>query len=182
MRRRPMPNRTDGLLMKNPECKTESPVTVEPSRPEDRTAIGEITAQAGVFTGEEKDSVFELFDAHLQSPDSGYEWLSARTGGCVAGFACFGPTPLAQGAYDLYWICTDRERRGRGVGRALFAAMEADIRNRHGRLLMIWTSGGEQYLPASKFYQDLGCESSARIRDYYRPGEDLVVFIKYFSS
>jgi ribosomal protein S18 acetylase RimI-like enzyme len=154
---------------------------VETSRPEEREAIGEITQRAAVFTREEKTSVFELFDAHLQASDSGYEWFSARIGGRLAGFACYGPTPLAEGAYDLYWICTDREYQGRGVGRALFSAMETEIRNRKGRLLMIWTSGGKEYIPASKFYKGMGCETSARIRDYYKPGEDLVVFVKYFN-
>jgi ribosomal protein S18 acetylase RimI-like enzyme len=161
---------------------SDTQIHVETSRPEDREAIGEIARQAGVFTKEEEASVFELFDAHRHSSDSGYEWFSARAGERVVGFACYGPTPLAQGAYDLYWICTDRENQGKGVGRALFSAMDAEIRARKGRLMMIWTSGGEAYLPAAKFYGQMGCELSARIRDYYKPGEDLLVFVKYFSA
>jgi ribosomal protein S18 acetylase RimI-like enzyme len=157
-------------------------IHVEESRPEDREAIGEIARRAGVFTEEEEASVFELFDAHLKTSDSGYEWYTARAGERVAGFACYGPTPLAQGAYDLYWICTDREIRGKGVGRALFSALDLEIRARKGRLLMIWTSGGKDYLPAAKFYEQMGCELSARIRDYYKPGEDLIVFVKYYSA
>jgi ribosomal protein S18 acetylase RimI-like enzyme len=161
---------------------SDTRIQVETSRPEDRDAIGEIARRAGVFTKEEEASVFELFDAYLQSPDSGYEWFSARAGKHVVGFACYGPTPLAQGAYDLYWICTDPEVQGKGVGRALFSAMDAEIRNRKGRLLMIWTSGGDAYMPAAKFYEHMGCELSARIREYYKPGEDMVVFIKYYSA
>ncbi len=157
-------------------------ITVENSRPEDRTAIGEIARRSGVFSKEEEATVYELFDAHLQSADSGYEWLSARTGDALAGFVCYGPTPLAQGAYDLYWICTDPDWQDRGVGRSLFSAMEKEIRNRNGRLMMIWTSSAKEYLPALKFYKRAGCEPSARIRDYYRPGEDLLVYIKYYSS
>lgn len=161
---------------------SDIPIHVETSRPQDRDAIGKIARRAGVFTKEEEDSVFELFDAHLQSSDSGYEWFSARAGKHVVGFACYGPTPLAQGAYDLYWICTDPEVQGKGVGRALFSAMEAEIRSRKGRLMMIWTSGAEHYLPAAKFYERMGCEPPVRIRDYYKPGEDLLVFIKYYSA
>jgi ribosomal protein S18 acetylase RimI-like enzyme len=157
-------------------------IQVETSRPQDREAIGKIARRAGVFTKEEEDSVFELFDAHLQSTDSGYEWFSARAGKHVVGFVCYGPTPLAQGAYDLYWICTDPEAQGKGVGRALFSAMDTEIHSRKGRLLMIWTSGGETYMPAVKFYERMGCELSARIREYYKPGEDLLVFIKYYSA
>ena len=161
---------------------SDTGLIVETSLAEDRSAIGAIAKRSGVFTAEEEASVFELFDAHLQSADSGYEWFSARDGGRVVGFACYGPTPLAQGAYDLYWICTDRDSRGCGVGRGLFSAMEKEIRKRNGRLLMIWTSGAEAYLPAMKFYKQMGCELKARIPDYYRPGEDMVVLLKYFPT
>jgi ribosomal protein S18 acetylase RimI-like enzyme len=166
----------------HPPMTSEIRILVETSRPEDRDAIGEIARRAGVFTEEEEASVFELFDAHLHSSDSGYEWFTARAGQRVVGFACYGPTPLALGAYDLYWICTDREVQGQGVGRALFSALDSEIRVRKGRLLMIWTSGGKDYLPASKFYERMGCELSARIRDYYKPGEDLIVYVKYYSA
>jgi ribosomal protein S18 acetylase RimI-like enzyme len=162
--------------------KSEFSITVEKSHPEDRSGIGEIARNSGVFSAEEEASVFELFDAHLQSADSGYDWLSARIAGRLAGFACYGPTPLASGAYDLYWICTDREHQARGIGRGLFYAVESEIRKQGGRLLMIWTGGGKDYLPASKFYESMGCELSARIRDYYRPGEDLLVYVKYYSA
>jgi ribosomal protein S18 acetylase RimI-like enzyme len=155
-------------------------ILVEPSRPEDRSSIGDITRRAAVFTEEERASVFELFDAHLQSSDSGYEWLTAREGDRVVGYVCYGPTPLAQGAYDLYWICADPQRQGNGVGRTLFDAMEREIHKREGRLLMIWTSGGALYRSALRFYERMGCECSARIRDYYKPGEDMLVYIKYF--
>jgi ribosomal protein S18 acetylase RimI-like enzyme len=156
-------------------------ICVATSAPEDRAPIGAIARRIAVFSREEEETVFELFDAHLESSDSGYEWLSARAGERVVGFACFGPTPLAQGAYDLYWICADRDWQAQGVGRGLFSALEAEIRKRKGRLLMIWTSGGDRYIPAMNFYERMGCKPCARIRDYYSPGEDLVVFVKYFS-
>jgi ribosomal protein S18 acetylase RimI-like enzyme len=164
------------------QMKSTIAITVEASKSEDRNAIGDIARRSSVFSQEEEETVFELFDVHLKSADSGYEWLSARVGDRLVGFACYGPTPLAQGAYDLYWICADPDWKVRGIGRRLFSAMETEIRRQNGRLLMIWTSGAKEYLPAMKFYERMGCELSARIRDYYRPGEDMVVFVKYYSS
>ena len=155
-------------------------VEVEASRPEDRTAIGEIVRRSGVFSAEEGETVYELFDEYLESDDSGYEWLSARIAGKLAGFICFGSTPLTQGGFDLYWICTDPEHQAHGVGRRLFDAMESGIRKQGGRLVMIWTSAAEEYLPSHRFYERMGCGLDATIRDYYRPGEDLLVFVKYY--
>jgi ribosomal protein S18 acetylase RimI-like enzyme len=177
----PFPNREE-MFLRKPTASPGDSIVVERGREADREAIGETTRRAGVFTAEEEKTVFELFDAHLKSADSGYEWFSARAGTRLAGFACYGPTPLAPGAFDLYWICTDPEFQGHGVGRSLFAAVEADIRGRDARLLIVWTSAAKKYLPANKFYERMGCECAARIRDYYQPGEDLVVYIKYFNQ
>ena len=154
-------------------------LTVEESRAEDREAIGEIARRAEVFNPEEEETVFELFDAYLQSRDSGYEFFSAKVEQRLAGFACWGATPLTEGTYDLYWICADRERRERGIGRALFEAVEAAVRARYGRMIVIETSAAEIYLPAAHFYERMGCRQAARIPDYYRPGEDLLVYVKY---
>jgi ribosomal protein S18 acetylase RimI-like enzyme len=158
--------------------KSESPAVVAASLPEDREAIGDIARRSGVFSDEEEKTVFELFDEHLRSDDSGYEWLSARAGDRIVGFACYGPTPLTKGTYDLYWICTDPEWQGRGIGRHIFSVMEKEILERKGRLLVIWTSAAKEYLPAMRFYERMGCKSSARIRDYYRLGEDLMIYWK----
>jgi GNAT superfamily N-acetyltransferase len=164
-----------------PKMTSEPQIMVEASKAKDRSAIGTIARRSSVFSKEEEEEVFAMFDEHLQSSDSGYEWFSARAGERVVGFVCYGPAPFAQGAYDLYWICTDPEWQGGGVGRSLFAAMEADIRKQKGRLLMIWTSGAEAYSPARKFYEHMGCECPVKIRDYYQPGEDMAVFVKYYS-
>ncbi|MFN2297382.1 MAG: GNAT family N-acetyltransferase [Anaerolineales bacterium] len=158
---------------------TPDRLAIAASRPDDRAAIGEIVRRSGVFSAEEEETVYELFDEYVESDDSGYEWLSARVDGALAGFICFGSTPLTEGGYDLYWICTDPDWRNRGIGRCLFAAMESSIRKWGGRLVMIWTSGAEAYLPSHRFYERMGCGLSATVRDYYRPGEDLLVFVKY---
>jgi ribosomal protein S18 acetylase RimI-like enzyme len=156
-------------------------LTVEESLPEDRDAVAEISRRADVFNPEEEATVLELFDAYIQTSDSGYVFLSARAGDDLAGFACWGSTPLTEGTYDLYWICAERDRREQGVGRKLFQAVEDSVRALRGRMIVIETSTGDAYLPAVRFYEHMGCRQAARITDYYRPGEDLLVYVKYLS-
>jgi ribosomal protein S18 acetylase RimI-like enzyme len=155
---------------------------VENSLPEDRESIGEVARDAGAFTSEEVATVWELFDASMQSQESGYAFFSARTEGRLAGFACWGATPLTEGTYDLYWICADRDSRKRGIGRALFGAVESAVASLGGRMIVIETSSAEAYLPAIRFYERMGCRLAARIADYYRPGEDLLMYIKNISQ
>jgi ribosomal protein S18 acetylase RimI-like enzyme len=156
-------------------------LAIEESLPEDREAIGAIAGRAEVFNPEEEATVLELFDASMQSSDSGYAFFSAKAEGRVVGFACWGPTPLTEGTYDLYWICTDCESRERGIGRGLFDAVAAAVRSLRGRMIVIETSSSDAYLPAIRFYERMGCRLASRIADYYRPGEDLLIYVNNIS-
>jgi ribosomal protein S18 acetylase RimI-like enzyme len=154
---------------------------IYPSRREEREAIAAVARSTGVFTQTELDTVFELFDGYLNNPSSGYEFFSAAIDGRLAGFACWGPTPLAEGTFDYYWLSTDAAFQRRGVGLALCEAVEREARKRNGRMIVIWTSGTGAYLTATRLYERLGYILNSRIRDYYKPGDDLLVYVKYLS-
>ena len=49
---------------------------------------------------------------------------------------------------------------------------------RGGRLLLIETSSKPNYAPTIEFYKRNGYHLEARIRDYYRPGDDKLIFAK----
>jgi ribosomal protein S18 acetylase RimI-like enzyme len=96
----------------------------------------------------------------------------------MLGYACFGPHPLTQATYDLYWIAVDTNAQGRGIGRALLAQVEAEVRGRGGRLLLIETSDTPAYAPARWFYESSGYRCEASIHDFYAPTDSLLIFSK----
>jgi len=102
----------------------------------------------------------------------------ARRAGKVVGYVCYGPTPMTAGTFDLYWIASDPLVRGQGVGAALVSAMEGDLRRRRGRLIRIETSAMEAYGPTRGFYAAMQYKEESRFRDFYKPGEDLIVLAK----
>ena len=69
------------------------------------------------------------------------------------GYACFGPHPLTQGTYDLYWIVVDPVAQGHGIGHALLAGVEAEVLARGGRLLLVETSSTSAYASARRLYE-----------------------------
>lgn len=85
---------------------------------------------------------------------------------------------MTDGTYDLYWVATDEAFRGRGAGRALTEAMEAELRGKGGRLVRVETSSTEAYGPTHGFYERTHFAEEARLRDFYRPGDDLVILTK----
>lgn len=102
----------------------------------------------------------------------------AEAGAGLAGAIAYGDTPMTVGTYDLYWIATDPSQRRRGVGAALLGAMETDLRRRGARLVRIETSGTPVYQAARAFYERFQFRETARLPDFYRPGDDLVVFTR----
>ena len=149
---------------------------VEPAKPEDRQGILAVTAKIDNFTDEEKDTVRELWDEQ----EKGYNFLVAREGEQIVGFACFGERALTEATYDLFWIAVDPSARRLGVGKALLRQTESEVQKRGGRLLVLETSGMEAYKSTRAFYLTSGYEQEAVIRDFYKPGDDLVIFTMHF--
>jgi len=122
----------------------------------------------------------ELIDGALAEPNGSYRALVADGDGPwpIAGYVCYGPTPMTDGTWDLYWIVTHPEARGRGVARALVERMEAELRGLGARAVRVETSHLDNYGAAHRFYQRLHYPVVARIADFYRPGDDLLVMMK----
>ncbi len=154
---------------------------IELPLPKDADAIARVAKGAGVFTPEELRVVQEMVQAFFNpEPRDDHTFVIYRNGdpNSIAGFACFGPTPLAQGIWDLYWICVDRPHQTNGIGGILLENIENQVRARGGRAIYLETSSSPEYKPARDFYQRHGYECAARFSDFYTPGEDKIVYRK----
>ena len=147
---------------------------------EDGPQIHAIDANTSVFTQEEVECVDELWEeCQTQGPErSGYYFLVDKEGDRVLGYACYGPRALTDRTYDLYWIAVDPATRGGGVGKRLLAATEEAIRKLGGRLLIVETSGLPKYEPTRGFYRATGYLLEGTLKDFYKDGDDLVIFTK----
>ncbi len=121
----------------------------------------------------------EVIDSYLDDPvNSGYSVLVAGDGPAIVGYICYGPTPLTDGTWDLYWEAVEREKRGQGIGSALMKAAEGEIREAKGRLALIETSSMPAYEQTRRFHLGQGYEIIARIPDFYSPGDDKLILQK----
>jgi ribosomal protein S18 acetylase RimI-like enzyme len=164
-----------------------------------RNRVREILHATAVFRPEEIDVALELFDETFAftargvgptatswiaptvgSPD--YEFVGAFTSsGQLAGYACYGPTAGTDRTYDLYWIAVHPDAQGRGGGSTLMAEVEHRLASRGARLVVVETSGRTEYAPTRRFYESRGYAPAARVREFYAPGDDRLVFTKRFS-
>lgn len=120
----------------------------------------------------------ELVDLALTPNNPDYTILVADRDGQLVGYVCYGPTPMTEGTFDLYWIASDPAVRGQGVGASLIAGMEADMRRRGARAIRVETSATEAYGPTRGFYASMKYTEEARFRDFYKVGDDLIILAK----
>jgi ribosomal protein S18 acetylase RimI-like enzyme len=158
---------------------------VRPLLQADRDGVCRILESAGNFTSDEVRIALELVDEWLELGEESeyltYVLDSPEDGAGVLGYVCFGPTPLTEATYDLYWIAVDKSKHRGGVGKRLLNFTEEEIVRRGGRMLLVETSSQEAYGGAIQFYERTGYELVGRIKDYYRAGDDKLIFAKRLS-
>ena len=153
---------------------------LRPLKREDREPLHQLLIETEVFTKDEVDIALELIDMCLNTTGQrDYIIFSCESEGEVAGFYCIGPTPATDGTFDLYWIAVKPSMQGQGIGGLLNTHAENLIKNRGGRLVIAETSSQPRYEKTRRFYVAHGYSELSRIRDYYKVGDDLVVFGKY---
>ena len=147
---------------------------VRPLHAGDRPQIEALLRASHNFTPTEVATALEVIDDALRGdPDYIVSVLPD-----ASGFECHGPVPLTDGTFDLYWIVVDPKAQKRGFGRLLLKAAEEDVVARGGRLLLIETSSQESYAATIHFYKRNGYHLEATVHNFYRPGDDKLIFAK----
>ncbi|QDE94270.1 GNAT family N-acetyltransferase [Myxococcus xanthus] len=151
---------------------------IRPIEEKDRAPIAALIRKIETFSPQEVEVAIELANTTLTPGNTDYAIIVADRDGELVGYICYGPTPMTEDSYDLYWIASAPEVRGQGVGAALVSAMEGDLRRRNGRLIRVETSATEAYGPTRGFYASMKYGEEARIRDFYKVGDDLIILTK----
>jgi len=152
---------------------------IRPTEEDDLRDI--LSLAAGFFERSEVDCIRELLEVYLYKPEqTDYRFLSYVDHDRIAGFICYGPTPLTEGTFSLYWICVGRDHQGHGVGSALLAEVEAHLARQGARLLLVETSSTPEYAPARHFYSRRAFEQLAIISDFYALGDDMMMYGKRY--
>jgi len=147
--------------------------------PSDKPLIMTILQNTPEFKPSEVTVAEELIDSYLaDSYRSGYHILVAEVDSIVAGYVCYGPTPLTEGTWDIYWMAVAPQMQGQGIGTALLESAEQKIKKAKGRLALIETSSLPAYEKTRRFHVRRGYELIARVPDFYAPGDDKLILQK----
>src|SRR4030043_2196247 len=152
---------------------------VRPMAGNDKPAVIQILREIPEFKPAEVDIAEEVIDSYLRdSVQSGYHVFVAEVGLSIAGYICYGPTPLTEGTWDIYWLAVAPDKQSQGIGKALLIFAEGNIKETKGRLALIETSSKPEYEETRSFHRAQGYELACALSDFYAPGDDKLVFQK----
>jgi len=145
----------------------------------DKSAIMHMLRNMPEFKPPEVVVAEEVLDDYLRdSIRSGYHVFVAEIDSLFVGYICYGPTPLTEGTWDIYWLAVAPNQQSQGIGKSLLSFAEENIKEIRGRLAVIETSSRPEYEATARFYRTQGYELTCRIADFYAPGDDKLILIK----
>ena len=146
----------------------------------DRTKLRAVLVETDAFSPEEIDVAMELIDIVLTDENQGDYKIQCAVDDRdqPVGYICYGPVPMTQGTFDLYWVAVDPSFQGRGAGSKLLMFLEEAVKETEGRMILADTSSIPQYENTRKFYLQKGFREVARVPDYYSPGNDRITYCK----
>jgi ribosomal protein S18 acetylase RimI-like enzyme len=149
-------------------------------KPEDIENVRAIVTSTGFFHDYEIPVAVDLVRERLEHGlASEYFFVFAEDNGRTVSYACFGPIPCTKSSYDLYWIATHNDYRGRGIGTFILQEAEKEIKRLGGGAVYIETSSKEQYLPTQKFYERNHYLLEATLKDFYDINDHKLVYSKH---
>ena len=105
-------------------------------------------------------------------------WLTCHIDEDAVGLCYTVPEELTDGTWNMRALAVCPDLQGKRLGAALVRAAEQHLRDRGQRILIVDTSGTEDFALTRKFYVQNGFEEEARIRDFWAEGDDKVIFRK----
>jgi D-alanine-D-alanine ligase len=146
----------------------------------DPERIAALCAATGFFTAGEVAVARELAEDRLaHGAASSYRFLLAeQPHGLLLGYACYGPTPCTESAWDLYWIVVHPAAQGAGLGRSLLDRVAEAVRAGGGTALYAETAGKPAYAPTRAFYARSGFHAVATVPDFYARGDAKLILLR----
>ena len=141
----------------------------------DTDGLKKVLDSSELFPSEYLD---EMIADYFNNPDTQDIWFTyidhsrpVAIGYCV-------PEKLTDGTYNLLAIGVSRDAQRNGVAREMMKYIEQLLKQKGGRMLIVETSSDDAQMGARKFYQHIAYTQAAVIKDFWKEGEDKIVFMK----
>lgn len=150
-------------------------LTIRPAISDDLQSIKAIFDSVELFPSELLD---EMMQDYFSNPQTSDIWLTARLDEQVVGVCYCAPEKLTDGTFNLYLIAVHKNHHSKGIGKILVNQLEAELKQKSVRLLIVETSSLPEFEPTKSFYRKCDFTEVATIPDFYQAGDHKIVFTK----
>lgn len=119
----------------------------------------------------------EMIAGYLNGEEPESRWLTdtAEPPRLVAFCA---PEQMTDGTQNLNLIAVHPDAQGAGLGSRFLHGLESELVQSGIRILLVETSGTDEFERTRGFYDKNGYEREACIRDFYQAGDNKIIFRK----
>lgn len=156
---------------------------IRPAKPDDLLAILAVAVAANLFSAEETMPLRNILEEYFQAGVSDeHVWIVDEQGGQLFGVAYYTTAQMADRTWYIKMIAVSPDHQGRGRGTAMMRYIESELADQGQRVLLVETSSLPFYDRTRAFYAKCGYDKEARIREFYKDGDDMIVFRKSLAA
>ncbi len=142
---------------------------------DDVEGLKKVVDSSELFPSEYLD---DMISDYLINADTQDIWFAHFDGTTPNAIGYCVPEKLTDGTYNLLAIGVSQSAQRNVLATAMMQYIEQVLRRMGGRILIVETSSDDAQIGARKFYQKIGYTQMAVITDFWKDGEDKIVFWK----
>lgn len=146
--------------------------------PDDATALIALAEATGLFEPNQTEYLTQMLDQYFSGKNETQDFWFTDYDNEPVGVAYVAPERMTEGTWNLYLIAVHPSHQRQGRGKVLLRHVEQMLTEQGERVLLVETSGTENFEYVRAFYRKSGYEEEARIREFYTAGVDKIVFRK----
>lgn len=152
-------------------------MNMEAIRPLVRGDLDRVAHLVGINEMFPPEMMEDMTSPYLARETDSQRWIVFDDGE-IRGVAYYVLEAMTEGTWNVLMIAVYPPAHGRGIGSALMRFIEDELARQGERILLVETSGLPEFKRTRGFYDMLGYDREARIREFYAVGDDKIVFRK----
>lgn len=120
----------------------------------------------------------DMISDYFTNPATQDIWFTAVESNIPISIGYCVPEQLTEGTFNLLAIGVTQTKQGKGIGQKMMAYLENRLKTEGHRILIVETSGTADFELTRKFYKKLKYTKEAVIRDFWKEGDNKVIYWK----
>lgn len=148
---------------------------IRPVSTSDINGLKKVIDSSELFPSEYLD---DMMSDYFENPETQAIWFTYIDNNEQAAIGYCVPEKFTEGTYNLLAIGVSKHAQRKGIASQMMKYIEQQLTQKDGRILIVETSSDDAQIGARKLYQKIGYTQAAVIKDFWKDGEDKIIFWK----